>query len=80
MFPTNRMGKATGNKPKGMTCKLDTGAGVNIMPLLTYKYINPSEFNEQGKPIDGHGQYISILKDYCGNPIQQYGIRVILGK
>ena len=74
------MGKAMGNKPKGMKCKLDTWAGVSIMPLSMYQYINPSEFDEQGKPIDGHGQYKTILKDYSGNPIQQYGIRVILGK
>ena len=45
MFATNRMGKATDNKPKGMKCKLDTGAGVKMMPLPTYKYINPSEFD-----------------------------------
>ena len=62
MSQTNGMGKATGNKPKGMKCKQDTGTCVNIMPLSTYKYIKPSEFDEQGKPIDGHGQYRSILK------------------
>ena len=50
------------------------------MPLSPYKYINPSVFDEQGKPIDGHGQYRTILKDDNGNPIQQYGIRDILGK
>ena len=80
MFPMNKMGKATDNKPKGMKYKLDTGAGVNIMPLSIYQYINPSEFDEQGRPIDGHGQYKTILKDYNGNPTQQYGTRVILGK
>ena len=80
MFPTNRMGKATDNKPKGMKCKLDTGVCINIMPLSTHKYINSSEFDEQGKSIDGCGQYRSILKDYNGNPIQQYGIKVTLGK
>ena len=80
MFPTNRMGKATGNKPKGMKFKLDTGTGVNIMPLSSNKNINPSEFYEQGKPVDGHSQYRSILKDCNGKPIQQYWIRVILGK
>ena len=41
MFPMNRMGKATGNKPKGIKCKLDTGAGVTIMPLSIYQYISP---------------------------------------
>ena len=63
-----------------MKCKLDIGAGVSIMPLSIYQYINPSEFDKQGKPIDGYGQYRTIIKDYTGNPIQQYGIRVILGK
>ena len=66
--------------PTGMKCKLNRGACVIIMLLPTYKYISPSEFDEQGKPSDGHGQYRSILKDYNGNPMQQYQIRVILGK
>ena len=73
----NGIGKAIGNKPKVMKCKLETGAGVNIMPLSIYK---PLEFDEQGKPTNGHGQYRTIQKDYNGNLIQQYGIRVILGK
>ena len=55
-------------------------AGVNIMPLSTYKHTNPSEFDEQGNPIDDHSQYRSILIHYSDNLIQQYGIRVILGK
>ena len=80
IFPMNRMGKAKGNKPRGMKSKLDTGAGINIKPLSIYQHINPSEFDGQGKPIDGHGQYKTNLKDYNGNPIQQYRIRVILGK
>ena len=41
LFPRNRMGKATGNKPKGMKCKLDTGTGVSIIPLSIYQYVNP---------------------------------------
>ena len=74
------MGKATGNKPKVMKCKLDTGTGVNTMPLPTYQYINPSEFDKQDKPIGGHGQERTTPKDHNGNPIQQYGKMVILGK
>ena len=74
------MGKATCNKLKGMKCKLDTRAGVNIKTLSPCKYINPSEFDEQGKPIDGHGQYRSILKDYNGSLIQQYGTKAIFNK
>ena len=74
------MGKATGNEPKGMKCKLDMSTGINIMPLSTYKYLNPSEFDKQNKPIDGHAQYRTILKDYNGNLIQRYGIWVIFDK
>ena len=47
MFQNNRIGKATVNKQKGMKCKLDMGLGVNIMPLSTNKYLNPSKFDEQ---------------------------------
>ena len=42
--------------------------------------IIPSEFDKKGQPISGYGQERTILKGYNGNPIQQYGIRVILGK
>ena len=80
MFPINRMGKAIGNKPKIVKCKLDTWADVNIMPLSTYQYINHSEFNKQGKPIDCHGQDRTTLQDYSGNSMKQYGIKVILGR
>ena len=52
MFPTNRMGKATGDKPKPMKGKFDTGKGVGVLPLTTYQLINPSEFDEEHKLID----------------------------
>ena len=79
-FPANRTGKATGKIPKGMKFKLDKGAGVNTMPLLTYKHINPSEFDKQDKPIECYGQDGTRLKDCNGNPIQLCGTRVIPGK
>ena len=80
MFPTNGMGKVTGKNPTIMKCKPDTGASVNVMPLSTYQYINPSKFDKKGQPISGYGHNRTILKGYNGNPIQHYGIRVILGK
>ena len=55
MFTTNWMGKATGSKPAIMKCKLDTGAGVNVMPLSTYQHVNPSEFDKKFQPIGGYG-------------------------
>ena len=74
MFPTNRIGKATSNKPIVMKCKLDTGAGVNVMPLSAYQYVNLSEFDVQGKPTGGYGQDRITLKGYNGNCIKQCGI------
>ena len=78
MLPTSRMGKAIGNKPKGMKYKVHIRAGVNIIPLSTYQCINCSEFDKEDKPID-HGQDRSILKNCCGSSIWKYGIRFILG-
>ena len=78
MFPTTWMGKATGKKPFVMKFKFDTGPGVNVIPLSTYQYVNPSAFDEQGKPIVGYSQGRTILKMYNGNPIQQNDIRVHL--
>ena len=67
-IPNNRMGKATGNKPKGMKYKLYMGryqyhASIKI---LTHK---PSEL--QDKPNGGHGQDMTTLKDYNCKPLQQ---------
>ena len=67
MLPNNGMHKATGYKPKGMKCKLDTGAGVYIMPLSTCKYVNSSELEYRVSHIDAHGQDRTTLKDYSGN-------------
>ena len=53
-----------------------TQGGGNIMPLSTYQYINPSEFDKQGKPIYGHDQDRTIQKEYNGKSIQQHGIRI----
>ena len=80
MFPTNWMGKATGKKATLMKCKLDTGASVNVMLLSTYQKINHSEFDKKGQHIGGYGHDRPILNGCNGNPIKQYGIRVILGK
>ena len=42
MYPSDDKGKITG-RPKGMRSKLDTGGGANIMCMITYKSINPSD-------------------------------------
>ena len=62
MFQTNGIGNATGDKLLVIKCKLDTEAGVNVMPVSTYQYVNTLEFDEQGKPDGGYGKNRTILK------------------
>ena len=40
MYPTSKEGKVTGQAQE-IKCKLDTGAGANVMSLKDYKRINP---------------------------------------
>ena len=76
MYPTVTSRRKTG-KPIEMKCKLDTGDSVNVMPLVAYKLINPSEFDKDNKPIGGFGQDRTTLRGYSGNIIKQYGSRLI---
>ena len=46
MYPTNKIGKETGNKQAEVNCKLDTEAHVNAMPLTKYQLVYLSEFND----------------------------------
>ena len=62
----------TGKKPTDIKCKLHIGTSGNVMPLTTYQFLNPSEFNEQGKSIGGYSQNRTILKGYNNNTIQHY--------
>ena len=76
MYPSDDKGKITG-RPKGMKSKLDTGAGANIMSLSTYKSINPSDFDKEGKPTGNFQRSSTGLKSFGGRQIQQYGIKTI---
>ena len=40
MCPTNKEGKVTA-QPKVFECKLDSGAGANVMSLKTYREVTP---------------------------------------
>ena len=76
MYPTDKSGKTT-VKLIEMKCKLDTGASVNVVPLVAYKLINPSEFDKDGKLKGGFSQDRTGLRGYSGNVIQQYRTRLI---
>ena len=62
MFATNWIGKATSKKATLMKCKLDTKAGVHVLPLSTYQKINPSKLDKKAQPISGYGHDRIVLK------------------
>jgi len=64
---------ASNHKKLNLTCKLDTGAEGNIIPLATYKLIAPdSDFDRNGVPC--HLQPSSTrITAYGGTNILQYG-------
>ena len=72
MCPTNKEGKVTA-QPKVFKCKLDSGAGANVMSLKTYREVNPSEFDGQGNCVSGFNNDMTILKGYTGTTIKQHG-------
>ena len=76
MYPTSVQGKNTG-PAKQVKCKIDSGAGTNVMSLDDYKKVNPSEFDEAGNSLVGFSNEKTTLKVYGGKTIQQYGFRVI---
>ena len=45
MYLTSSHGRNTGSVQQ-VKCKIDTGAGANVMSLDDYKKVNPSEFDE----------------------------------
>ena len=64
------MDKAMDNKPAVKKHELDTGQGVNIIPLTTCQFVNHQGFDTRHKTINGYGQDRTKQKDYNGNPIQ----------
>ena len=50
MYPTSVEGKNTG-PAKQVKCKIDSGAGANVMSLDDYKKVNPSKFDEAGNSL-----------------------------
>ena len=53
-------------------CKVDTGAGGNVMPLRTFAKLFPTKFDEDGSPT-GLNPSTTRLTAYNGSPIKQFG-------
>ena len=63
MYPTSKEGKVTGHAQE-IKCKLDTGAGANVMSLKDYKRIKPSEFGSSDNSVVGFQDDQTTLKGY----------------
>ena len=50
IYPTRLQGKNTGPAQQ-VKCKIDSGAGANVMSLDDYKKVNHSEFDEAGNSL-----------------------------
>jgi len=60
------------NKRATLKCKVDTGAGGNVMPLRTFAKLFPERFNKDGNPT-GLSPSSTRLTAYNGSPIKQFG-------
>ena len=55
-----------------LRCKVDTGAGGNVMPLRTFTKLFPKRFDTDGHPT-GLAPSTMCLTAYNGSPIRQFG-------
>ena len=55
-----------------LRCKVDTGAGSNVMPLCTFTKLFPKQFDIDGHPT-GLTPSTTHLTAYNGSPIRQFG-------
>ena len=65
IYQTSLQGKNTGPAQQ-FKCKIDTGAGANVMSLDDYKEVNPSEFDDAGNSLVGFSNDRTTLKAYGG--------------
>ena len=63
IYPTSLQGKNT-RPAQQFKCKIDTGAGANVMSLDDYKKVDPSEFEEAGNSLVGFSNDKTTLKAY----------------
>ena len=72
-FATIELPADIGNgRPAALRCKVDTGAGGNVMPLRAFSKLFPTRFTEDGQPT-GLSPSVTRLKAYNGSTIKQYG-------
>ena len=60
------------NKLATLKCKVDTGAGGNVMPLHTFAKLFPRRINANGSP-RGLKSSMTCLTAYNGSKIPQFG-------
>ena len=60
------------NQLATLKCKVDTGAGGNVMPIHTFAKLFPERFDKDGNPT-GLSPSSTRLTAYNGSPIKQFG-------
>ena len=76
IYPTSLQDKNTGPAQQ-VKCKIDSGAGANVMSLDVYKKVNSSKFDAAGNSLVGFRNDRTTLEAYGGKTIQQYGVTAV---
>ena len=78
IYTTSLQGKNTGPAQQ-FKCKIDTGAGANVMSLDDYKNVYPSKFDETetANLLVGFSHDRTTLKAYGRKTVKQYGARAL---
>ena len=76
MCPEGTNDKING-PPIEIKCKIDTGAGANIMPIYIFRKLFLIMFDSSVKALKKHDADWTTLTTYGGSKIRQLGIRII---
>ena len=76
IYPISLQGRNTGPAWQ-VKCRIDSGAGANVISLDDYKKVNPSAFDDAGNSLVGSSNDRITLKAYYGTKIKQYGSRAL---
>ena len=76
MLPQDTEGKTIG-APIDVKCKIDTGAGANVMPVSIFRKLCPDMFDAKGKALEKFNGDWTTLTAYGGGIIKQFGVRML---
>ena len=76
MCPEDTNGKIN-RPPIEIKCKIDTGAGANIMAIYVFRKLCPVTFDSSCKALKKQDADWTTLTVYGGSKIRQFGVRII---